>query len=66
MDESYTSVILITFFGFCALAAVLLVPVYLFLRREEEVSEGWTEEALEAAALAQDQAENEAKRSEQE
>ncbi len=52
MDE-YTLVILLAFFGFVALAAILLVPVYLFLKREEEVGRNWTREEL--ARRAQEQ-----------
>jgi len=44
--DLYTIVILLTFFGFVALAAALLVPVYLFLKREERVSNNWTPEQL--------------------
>lgn len=42
----YFPIIVATFFGFIILAFVLLVPVYRFLKREEEVSKYWTEEAL--------------------
>ncbi len=45
MDE-YFVVIVVTFVGFVALAAVLLVPVYLFLKREERASQSWTREEL--------------------
>ena len=45
---TYTTVILIALFGFLALAAILLVPVYRFIQREERVSRAWTPEALEA------------------
>lgn len=38
----YNLIILLTLVGFLALAAVLLVPVYRFLRREEEASDEWT------------------------
>lgn len=43
MESDYIVVIVVTFFGFVALAALLLVPVWRFLRREEEVSRHWTE-----------------------
>lgn len=47
MEEiDYTWVILGTIVGFFSLAALLLVPVYRFLNREEKVSEAWTKEAL--------------------
>jgi len=44
--ERYYVVIALTFFGFVALAAILLVPVYLFLKREEEVASHWTDETV--------------------
>lgn len=40
--SDYTLVIIITFIAFTALAALLLVPIYRFLRREEEASEKMT------------------------
>lgn len=46
MFGEYTGIILLAFFGFLALATVLLLPVYLFLKREERDSENWTPEAL--------------------
>lgn len=39
--DGYTIIILLTLFGFLALAAILLVPVYRFLRREERASRKW-------------------------
>jgi len=45
-DPEYLPIILATLVGFGALAAALLVPVYRFLEREEEVAEEWTPEAL--------------------
>lgn len=44
MESDYVVVILVTFFGFVALAALLLVPVWRFLTREEKVAEEWTED----------------------
>lgn len=44
MDE-YTVVVLLTLFGFLALAFVLLAPVYFFLKREEKLGDEWTEAA---------------------
>jgi hypothetical protein len=41
-----TIIIIATFFGFLALAAALLIPIYRFLQREQKVSEKWTEEEL--------------------
>jgi hypothetical protein len=46
MSESYELIIVLAFFGFCALAAILLIPVYRFLKREERISSSWTAEAL--------------------
>lgn len=48
MDRYYV-VIALTFVGFVALAAILLVPVYLFLKREEEVASHWTDETISHA-----------------
>ena len=39
--DGYTIIILLTLLGFLALAAMLLVPVYRFLRREERASRRW-------------------------
>lgn len=44
--DDYTVIILLTLVGFLALAAILLVPVYRFLRREEKASDKWTAEEL--------------------
>ena len=46
MDASFILLIVIALIGFFLLAAVLLVPVYLFLKRERKASEQWTPEAL--------------------
>ena len=46
MDTSFILLIVIALIGFFLLAAVLLVPVYLFLKRERRASEQWTPEAL--------------------
>lgn len=40
--SGYWHVILITFFGFVALAALLLVPVWRFLSKEEESADGFS------------------------
>lgn len=45
MDGFYWAVAA-AFFGFVALAFLLLFPVYRFLRREEARSEDWTREAI--------------------
>jgi hypothetical protein len=45
-DPQYLPIIAGTLVGFAALAALLLVPIYRFLDREEEVAEDWTPEAL--------------------
>ncbi len=44
--DIYTVVILLTLVGFLALAALLLFPVYFFLKKEERIAEQWTKEAL--------------------
>lgn len=45
-DPTYLPIIVATLVGFATLAAALLVPIYRFLDREEEVAEEWTPEAL--------------------
>ncbi|NNF04510.1 MAG: hypothetical protein HKN17_08590 [Rhodothermales bacterium] len=50
--ERYYVVIALTFIGFVALAAILLVPVYLFLKREEDVARQWTDETVARDARA--------------
>lgn len=45
-DPTYLPVIVATLVGFAALAAALLVPIYRFLDREQEVAEEWTPEAV--------------------
>ena len=45
-DPQYLPIIAATLIGFAALAAVLLVPIYRFLDREEEVAKEWTPEAV--------------------
>jgi hypothetical protein len=42
--STYGPVILATLVGFFGLAALLLVPVYRFLVREEKISARWTNE----------------------
>ncbi len=44
--DIYTIVILLTLVGFFALAALLLFPVYFFLKKEERVAQKWTKDAL--------------------
>lgn len=44
--SDYTVIIIVTLVGFLGLAALLLVPVYRFLKREEKVSRKWTERQL--------------------
>jgi hypothetical protein len=41
--KDYWLVILLTFVGFTALAALLLIPVWKFLIREEKSAEAWDE-----------------------
>ena len=46
MDGQIYLVIVGTFFGFIALAFVLLYPVYRFMRRQEDMADDWTPEAV--------------------
>ena len=46
-DPEYFPVIAATLIGFAGLAAALLVPIWRFLNREQEVAEDWTPEAVE-------------------
>lgn len=46
--SGYNGVILLTLVGFLALAALLLTPVYRFLKREEKVAEAWTEDPYDS------------------
>ncbi len=62
MDEYYL-VIVVTTIGFAALAAMLLVPIYRFLKTEDEVSRHWTEEALAERARLASEEESESKSS---
>ena len=41
-------IIILALLGFLALAALVLTPVYLFLKREEKASTQWTDEELAA------------------
>jgi|GEM_PF-4868101 len=50
-NYNYTLIILATIVGFFTLAAILLVPVYRFLRKEEKISAEWTEDNLEIEVL---------------
>ncbi len=45
--SDYTLVIIITFVLFVGLAALLLVPVYRFLKREEQAGKQWTDEHVD-------------------
>ena len=45
-DGSIYLVIAGTFFGFIALAFILLFPVYRFMKRQEHLSDDWTPEAI--------------------
>ena len=46
--DRYTIIIIVTTVGFFVLATILLYPVYRFLRKEEQISQHWTPEALAA------------------
>lgn len=43
MAHGYLDVIILAFVGFCLLAAILLIPVYRFMKREEAEGEAFTE-----------------------
>jgi hypothetical protein len=45
-DPEYFPIIAGTLIGFGVLAALLLVPIWRFLNREQEVAEDWTPEAV--------------------
>jgi hypothetical protein len=45
-ESAYYAAIAVAFFGFVALAFILLFPIYRFLRKEERRSEAWTRPAL--------------------
>lgn len=44
--DGFLPAIAAAFFGFFALAFLLLFPVYRFIRREEARSESWTPDAI--------------------
>ena len=46
MDGQIYLIIVGTFFGFIALAFVLLYPVYRFMRRQEDMADDWTPDAV--------------------
>ena len=46
MDGPIYLVIAGTFFGFIALAFILLFPVYRFMQRQERMADDWTPEAV--------------------
>ena len=46
MNAYYLSIIVLTLVGFCALAYLLLAPIWRFLDREKKASDQWTKEAL--------------------
>jgi len=45
-DPEYLPIIVGTIVGFGLLAAALLIPVYRFLEREQQVAQKWTPDAL--------------------
>jgi len=45
-DPQYLPIVAGTLIGFALLAALLLVPIWRFLNREQEVAEDWTPEAV--------------------
>lgn len=54
MEGDYWVVIVVTAIAFGALAAMLLIPVYRFMRREEEMLAEVTEDELIAEARRRD------------
>lgn len=44
-------IIVMTFFGFVALAVALLLPVYRFMKREERRGEAWNDELRQSGRL---------------
>ncbi len=44
--DKYLIAIILTTIGFFALAAILLVPVWRFLNKEEKISEEWTKDKI--------------------
>lgn len=54
MTSDYVLVIIVTTVGFAALAAMLLVPVYRFMKHEERMLEEVTDEDLRAEARRRD------------
>ncbi|MEF8817784.1 MAG: hypothetical protein V5A20_10790 [Salinibacter sp.] len=54
-NPEYLPIIAGTLIGFALLAALLLVPIWRFLDREQEVAEEWTAEAVEERILQQKQ-----------
>lgn len=46
MDDRIYLIIAATFFGFLALAFILLFPVWRFIRRQERVADDWTPDAI--------------------
>lgn len=48
--SDYTLVIILTLVGFIGLAALLLVPVYRFLKREEKMGTKWTKENVDPSS----------------
>ncbi|PSQ83525.1 MAG: hypothetical protein BRD45_03880 [Bacteroidetes bacterium QS_8_64_10] len=57
--DFYAVVAFLTLIGFAGLAALLLVPVYLFLKREEQASKRWTRDALRGRLREKKQARSE-------
>ncbi|HET6569338.1 MAG TPA: hypothetical protein VFG50_15325 [Rhodothermales bacterium] len=58
MDASLIVLIIVVFLGFTGIAFAVLMPVHLFLNREEKLSEYWTEEAIARRMAADTPAEN--------
>ena len=57
MDGSIYLIIAGTFFGFIALAFILLYPVYRFMRRQERLADDWTPHAVARRARERERGE---------
>ncbi len=47
--DNITLIIILATAGFFLLAAILLIPIYRFLLKEEKISEQWTAESIAAS-----------------
>ncbi len=54
-DGSIYLVMVGTFFGFTALAFILLFPVWRFIRRQEQIADDWTDDSVARRASSRPQ-----------